>query len=128
MESERFGDAVVFRAGHGEWYNQPHSRRWDMGEDVQDLAPAPWHVALEEAITASTPRPRAVIVDVLEMTWLVGQDWGFLAELAARLREENIRLVVVANPRVARSVTALGLEVLIETRASVAEALQGAGE
>lgn len=42
MDAERLGDAVLFRAGQGEWYNQPHDRRWDMGEDVQDLPPTPW--------------------------------------------------------------------------------------
>lgn len=62
------------------------------------------------------------------MVWLVGQDWGFLARLASRLRGEAIRLVVVAHPRVASSVPALGLGHLIETSPSIAEALRSVGE
>lgn len=38
-------NAHVFRAGAGEWYNQPHDKRWDMAEDAQPLVSS-----MEEAL------------------------------------------------------------------------------
>ena len=73
MKTEHVHGALVCRAGKGEWYNQPHDKRWDMGEDSADLPPARWHVELQETIDAKGSAPSVVVVDVTEMDWLVGK-------------------------------------------------------
>ena len=54
--------------------------------------------------------PSEIVVDVMGMDWLVGQDWGFLLKLAERLSPHGVRLSMRANRRVVRGGRALGLD------------------
>jgi hypothetical protein len=100
---------LVFRAGPGEWYNQPHNQRWDMGEDAADIPPAAWHLALRATLAQEDPLPTLLVVDVREMPWLVGQDWGFVWHLAAELARGGCRLRVVASEHVVKAGNAIGM-------------------
>lgn len=110
MSSRHQGDRLLFRAGSGEWYNQPHDRRWDMGEDAAEIPPAGWHVALRRTLEAAQVFPQEFVVDVRQMIWLVGQDWGFLLRLTEELEPRSCRLVVLATPHVAKASGHLGIE------------------
>jgi len=65
MRFEWIGTTLVFHAGKGEWYNQPHNKRWDMGEDVAEIPPANWHVELQKTLDteAQQGRPRFTSVE-----------------------------------------------------------------
>ena len=119
MRIERVGDHLVFRAGRGEWYNQPHESRWDMGEDAADIPAAGWHVDLDEALTLQDPCPPVVAVEVTEMDWLVGQDLGFLLRLSERLSRRGVRLVVVGTERVVRAAQGFGLDKYLQLSTSL---------
>ena len=125
VDVERVGDVLVFRAGQGEWYNQSHDKRWDMGEDVQELPPAPWHLALEAAIADASSGICRLVIDATEMTWLVGQDWGFLLRLFDRMRDAELGLVLVTQERVSRAHDLLGLGERIQTSPSIEDAVDG---
>ena len=89
---------LIFRAGKGEWYNQPHNKRWDMLEDVADIPPARWHVELSDATNRDDPMLRHVVVNATEFSNFVGQDWGFLARLSKSLASRGIKLSIIAGP------------------------------
>jgi hypothetical protein len=116
---EPSGDPLVFHAGRGEWYNQPHNERWDMGEDVADIPPANWHVELKNVLAAQSLSRTLVVVDVSEMDWLVGQDGGFLYRLSKRLSEQGIRLAVVGTERVVDAMRLLGLDEVLQLCSSL---------
>lgn len=99
MNLEHVGQALVFRAGKGEWYNQ-RPPGWDMGEEP-DLPPAPWHIALEKAIATHDSTASLVVIDVTEMRWLEPLDWDFLIRLHGSLapkRAQDIGHRHRANP------------------------------
>ena len=110
MKTEHIDDALVCRAGKGEWYNQPHNRRWDMGEDVADIPAAAWHLELQRAIEAQEVPPELVVVDVSEMAGLVGQDWGFLIRVQKSIEPNGIGLAIVASAGIANEARLLGLQ------------------
>lgn len=113
--------ACVFNAGKGEWYNQPHDKRWDMGEDVQPLPSPNWHVALEKACAALERPAPVVIADLTQMSWLVGHDLGFLVRLSKSLRSKDTVLVVVASERVLKAAEVIQLNKLIKFVRSLEE-------
>jgi hypothetical protein len=99
MRVERVEDAIIIRAGTGEWYNQ---RVWGMLED-DGLPPALWHADVDAAIRSCELCPPLVVVDTTEMIWLAPQDYGFFAELSKRLKSIGIKLVIVAPPNEVRA-------------------------
>lgn len=113
MSIETAGDRALVRAGPGEWFNQPHNRRWDMGEDVLPLPPSPWHVEVERA--SEVHGIAHLTVDMSQMDWLVGQDIGFLLDLQRRLEPRGVHLCLLATPRVVRAIGGLGLPLEIHT-------------
>ena len=119
----KIGEARVLRAGKGEWYNQPHNKRWDMGEDAQDLPPPIWHTELLKACEKFEKGTSQIVIDVSEMDWLVGHDWGFLLRISEKLSSEEIGLVIVAESRVVEASKLLGLGDKIRIVDSLAGAL-----
>ena len=109
ISTERVGDAILFHAGAGEWFNQPHNKRWDMGDDVADLPPSAWHLGLDRAIEADARTSSHVVVDVRDMFWLVGQDWGYLVRLSRRLKFCSVRLSLLATRRIFQGGQLLGM-------------------
>jgi hypothetical protein len=114
--------ARVFNAGKGEWYNQPHDKRWDMGEDVQPLPSPNWHVELEQACAALERPAPLIVVDLTQMSWLVGHDWGFLVRISKSLRSKDTALVVVASERVSKAAEVIQLNKLMKFARSLEEA------
>ena len=110
MNCERIGDVLVCRVGKGEWYNQPHNRRWDMDEDVADIPPAQWHLDVQRVIEAQDSTPKLVVVDASEMDQLVGQDWGFLLEFNKRVVSRGSKLSLIASERMVKIARILRLE------------------
>lgn len=119
MNFERTGHVLVCRAGTGEWYNQPHKRRWDMGEDAAEIPPAQWHVEVQRIIEAQDSRPRHIVVDVSAMDRLVGQDWGFLVRLQEYLSEIGSVLSVVASERMVQMAEIMRLKERLRVRSSM---------
>ena len=124
MNAERIGAVLVCRAGKGEWYNQPHDRRWDMGEDVEDIPPAQWHLYVQRVIEAQDSPPELVVIDVSGMDWLVGQDLGFLITLSKHVAPRGIDLAVVASERVVGAVRILPLDDYFRIRSSIDDLLR----
>lgn len=120
---ESIGGVQVFRAGKGEWYNQAHAKRWDMGEDVQPLSSPPWQVELEQACQAVDDHHGKIVVDLSEMNWLVGHDWGFLIRLGKALASEGIKLIVLARGRVSEAADLVGVHDDMKIVKSLEEAL-----
>jgi len=96
----KMGEYPVLHAGSGEWYNQPHGQRWDMGEDVAELPHPAWHIELEAGIREHSCQGQLIYLDLREMDWLVGQDWGFLAKAGGDLAKAGGELVLVAGKRI----------------------------
>ena len=119
---ERNREALVFRAGEGEWYNQPHDKKWDMGEDALPLPSPPCHVELEQACKEIEDRNQLVVVDLSEMDWLVGQDWGFLIRLGKALLPKGIKPAIIVRERVARAAGLIGVNDYIDVVRSMEEA------
>jgi hypothetical protein len=84
-----------------------------MGEDVADIPPAGWQSMLDDEIEKLESAPSHLIVDLSEMFWLVGQDWGYLLRLAERLESIDSRLTIIASNRVAESAKVTQLDVRI---------------
>jgi hypothetical protein len=119
---EQDKNARVFHAGAGEWYNQPHDKRWGMAEDAQPLPSPSWHIELEKGcMSLESPAP-PIVVDVSEMAWLVGNDWGFLVQLGESLAMKDARLVVVASERVQRAGELVGARKFMKLASSLEEA------
>lgn len=119
---ERIHGVRVFYAGKGEWYNQPHDKRWDMGEDVQPLQPPSWHIELEQACQALEDRQRHIVIDLSEMDWLVGNDWGFLIRLSRELAPEGIKPIVIVRGRVSGAADLIGVHEYMKIVKSLEEA------
>jgi len=79
---EKIGKAWVLHAGAGEWYNQPHNKKWDMGEDAQELPSPELHIELQKGSESSKYSSSKIVVDLTVMFWLVSHDWGFLPRLS----------------------------------------------
>jgi len=109
MTDRRTDDTLLFRAGKGEWYNQPHDRRWDMGEDVAEIPPAGWHLDLERAMDQQEKPPKRVRIDASEFDWLVGQDLGFLLRFEKQFRARGTKIEVVTSSRVAAAIKCLNI-------------------
>jgi len=107
---ERNGDSLILRAGMGEWYNQPHDKRWDFGEDVQELPLTEWQIELKRVCEDETDDLSHIVVDLLEMFWLVGQDWGFLLRTADSAASRGIQITLVVTDRHLHAAKCLGLE------------------
>ena len=97
-----------------------------MGEDVADIPPANWHLEIKTALETWGDTPQSLIVDVTELSWLVGQDWGFLVRLADTLEQANSQLVLVANDRVRDAASFLKITDRIPMFESVGDATSGA--
>ena len=124
MNVERIGPALVFRAGKGEWYNQ-RNPGWDMGEEP-DLPPAPWHIALEEAIATHDSTALLVVIDVTEMIWLEIFDWAFLLRLHRSLAAKGRKISVVATGRVLTAARIIKIADHFEVGSSLDDALRSA--
>jgi len=120
---ERIGDALVFHAGSGEWFNQPGNYRWDIGEDAEPRPPSPWHVELQQAIDRQETSPHSVVIDVTGMAHLVGVDWGFLITLGKRLSQGGTRVAVAATRNNTESARIIRLHDFFDLCGSVDEAL-----
>ena len=120
---ERIGSALVFRAGAGEWFNQPGKYRWDMGEDAEERPPSQWHSGLQEAIRSQQTSPRVVVVDLTEMDRIVGVDMGFLVNLSKSLSPSDTRLSVAANEKIREIARLTNLGRFFDVVGSVDEAL-----
>jgi hypothetical protein len=127
VKPERVGGFAILRAGNGEWYNQADRGRWDMGEDVMDLPSATWHHEVHAAIRSMEWSPSMVVIDATAMTYLVGQDYGFLLKLSDQLNQAGIRVKVVAPPNEVRAYALLprSLHEKFQLVAALDEALQG---
>ena len=106
---ERINDSQVYRAGRGEWYNQPHLKRWDMGEDAQDLPTPPWQRELKLGCETTVEESPKFVADLSGMTWLVSHDWGFLLGLSEELATRKAGFVVVVQPSVLEAAKMLAI-------------------
>jgi hypothetical protein len=120
---EEIGEVRILRAGKGEWYNHSHNQKWDMGEDAKDLPSPNWHIELQKACEELENSFRRLIVDLKEMYWLVGHDWGFLLRMSEQLSSKGIDLVIVANDQIIQAAIVLQLGDKIKTEDSVEGAL-----
>ena len=118
---ERVGDALVFHAGRGEWYNQPHNKRWDMGEDVADIPPAQWHLDIQRAIDSQEQELARVVIDFTGMFSLVGRDWGFLVRLSKQMQPRGWKLLILGSERITSVIRILGLGSWIDVCHSLEE-------
>jgi hypothetical protein len=123
MSSGIRDDFLVFSTGQGEWYNQPHDKIWDMGEDAADIPPPLWHLKLLRVANKSGLDVRHIVVDTTEMQWIVGQDWGFLVKLSEALASRGIPLSVVARANNVNSGKVVGIDRWFELVGSLDEAL-----
>ena len=111
-------------AGSGEWFNQPGSYRWGMGEDAEQRSASQWHVELRQAIDAQETTPQLVVIDVTRMAWLApGPDLGFLVTLSNQLSQRGTRLAVVGAKNIVEVARIAKLAQFFDVCGSVDEAL-----
>ena len=121
--SERVGDALVFHAGPGEWFDQPHNETWDLEGEPQELPPSQRQIALDQTIESQAAGVSRVVVDVTEMGWLAGQDWGYLVRLTESLAIENVRLCLCAPDKLVKAGRLINLHEKMDVLGSLEKAL-----
>jgi hypothetical protein len=121
----REGACLVFRAGPGEWFNEPHEGHWGMGDDAVKRSPSGWQLRLDELVGGGSPGCSQLIVDLTGMSTHIGADFGYLVKLTIRLRSLDVASAVVGDSRFAASVSHLGLTEILTVYDSVAAAREG---
>jgi len=81
-----------------------------MAEDAQELPSPAWHLELDRELASADQSVGIVAVDLTEMDWLVGQDWGFLVRMSERAKAAGRELVVVASERVIKASKVIALD------------------
>ena len=123
MGFEKVGETLVFRAGRGEWYNQPHDKRWDMGEEAADIPAANWHVELENSLESNTDTARRLLIDSTDMVFLADQDLGFLLRISKKLSASGMSVALVARKNMVEAIRIAKLDKYFSPYVSMNDAL-----
>ena len=122
MGLKHIGDALVFEAGLGEWYNQ-NTGSWNIEDDAVDRPPPPWHIELEQLVGLEEEGPLRLVIETSDMVWLIAADIGFIRRLAERVQKDGGCLLVVARKNVVSALGHVTPDKLFSSHETLADAL-----
>ena len=94
-----------------------------MGEDAQKRPLTDWQLELKRVCEKETDDLSHIVVDLLEIGYLVGHDWGFLFRTTEMAASRGIRITLVVSDRHLVGAKCVGLEDRLEMVDSIDAAL-----